>query len=46
MTSGKLGVDFIKTVVRTIYSTAIAAVIAIRLYPLGFFEKVYRSSNS
>ncbi|HXQ06568.1 MAG TPA: hypothetical protein VN831_17710, partial [Bradyrhizobium sp.] len=26
MTSGKLGVDFIKTVVRTIYSTAIAAV--------------------
>ncbi len=29
MTSGKLGVDFLKTVERTVYSTAIAAVIAI-----------------
>ncbi len=29
MTSGKLGVDFLKTVERTIYSTAIAAIIAI-----------------
>ena len=44
MTSGKLGVDFIKTVVRTIYSTAIAAVIAIPLgILLGSSEKVYRS---
>jgi len=28
MVDGKLGVDFLKTVMRTIYSTAIAAVIA------------------
>jgi len=42
--SGKLGVDFIKTVERTIYSTVIAAVIAIPLgILLGSSEKVYRS---
>lgn len=42
--SGKLGFDFWKTVERTFYATAIAAVIAI---PLGVFlganERVYRS---
>ena len=44
MTSGKLGLDFVKTVERTIYSTAIAAVIAIPLgILLGSSEKVYRS---
>jgi len=44
MTSGKLGVDFLKTVERTIYSTAIAAVIAIPFgILLGSSEKVYRS---
>ena len=44
MTSGKLGVDFIKTVERTVYSTAIAAVIAIPLgILLGSSEKLYRS---
>ena len=44
MTSGKLGLDFIKTVERTIYSTAIAAVIALPLgILLGSSEKVYRS---
>ncbi len=44
MTSGKLGVDFIKTVERTIYSTVIAAVIAIPLgILLGSSERVYRS---
>ncbi len=44
MTSGKLGLDFLKTVERTIYSTAIAAVIAIPLgILLGSSEKVYRS---
>ena len=44
MTSGKLGADFFKTVERTIYSTAIAAVIAIPLgILLGSSEKVYRS---
>jgi ABC-type nitrate/sulfonate/bicarbonate transport system permease component len=44
MTSGKLGFDFIKTVERTIYSTAIAAVIAIPLgILLGSSEKLYRS---
>ena len=44
MTSGKLGVDFLKTVERTIYSTAIAAVIAIPLgILLGSSEKIYRS---
>jgi NitT/TauT family transport system permease protein len=44
MASGKLGVDFIKTVDRTLYSTVIAAVIAIPLgILLGSSEKVYRS---
>jgi NitT/TauT family transport system permease protein len=44
MTSGKLGADFLKTVGRTIYSTAIAAIIAIPLgILLGSSEKVYRS---
>src|SRR5260370_31746821 len=44
MTSGKLGLDFFKTVERTIYSTAIAAAIAIPLgILLGSSEKVYRS---
>ncbi len=44
MVDGKLGVDFAKTVMRTIYSTAIAAVIAIPLgILLGSSEKLYRS---
>jgi NitT/TauT family transport system permease protein len=44
MTGGKLGLDFLKTVERTIYSTAIAAVIAIPLgILLGSSEKLYRS---
>src|SRR3954471_24982717 len=44
MLSGKLGVDFLKTVMRTISSTAIAAVIAIPLgILLGSSEKLYRS---
>jgi len=44
MTSGKLGADFLKTVERTIYSTAIAAVIAIPLgILLGSSERLYRS---
>ena len=44
MTSGKLGADFLKTIERTISSTAIAAVIAIPLgILLGSSEKVYRS---
>ncbi len=44
MTSGKLGADFFKTVERTIFSTAIASVIAIPLgILLGSSEKVYRS---
>ena len=44
MANGKLGADFLKTVERTIYSTAIAAVIAIPLgILLGSSEKVYRS---
>ncbi len=44
MTSGKLGMDFIKTVERTIASTAIAAVIAIPFgILLGSSEKLYRS---
>jgi ABC-type nitrate/sulfonate/bicarbonate transport system permease component len=44
MTSGKLGLDFLKTVERTVYSTAIAAVIAIPLgILLGSSEKLYRS---
>src|SRR5258708_13091167 len=47
MTSGKLGLDFLKTVERTIYSTAIAAVIAIPLgILLGSSAKVYRSVDS
>ncbi len=44
MNGGKLGIDFIQTVHRTVVSIAIAAVIAI---PLGIFlgssEKLYRS---
>jgi NitT/TauT family transport system permease protein len=44
MNGGKLGIDFIQTVNRTVISIAIAAVIAI---PLGIFlgssEKLYRS---
>jgi ABC-type nitrate/sulfonate/bicarbonate transport system permease component len=44
MTSGKLGVDFVKTVERTIAATAIAAVIAIPFgILLGSSEKLYRS---
>src|SRR5258705_2839951 len=44
MTSGKLGADFLKTIERTISSTAIAAVIAIPLgILLGSSAKVYRS---
>jgi ABC-type nitrate/sulfonate/bicarbonate transport system permease component len=44
MAGGKLEADFIKTVMRTITSTAIAAVIAIPLgILLGSSEKVYRS---
>jgi NitT/TauT family transport system permease protein len=44
MTGGKLGLDFLKTVERTIYSTAIAAVIAIPLgILLGSSERLYRS---
>lgn len=44
MTSGKLGVDFLKTVERTIYATVIAAVIAVPLgILLGSSEKLYRS---
>jgi NitT/TauT family transport system permease protein len=44
MHSGKLGVDFVRTVARTTISTAIAAVIAIPLgILLGSSEKVYRS---
>src|SRR5258706_15523704 len=44
MAGGKLGLDFLKTVERTIYSTAIAAVIAIPLgILLGSSEKLYRS---
>ncbi|OPY96552.1 taurine ABC transporter permease [Bradyrhizobium sacchari] len=44
MYSGKLGVDFARTVIRTITSTAIAAVIAIPLgIVLGSSEKIYRS---
>jgi ABC-type nitrate/sulfonate/bicarbonate transport system permease component len=44
MTSGKLGVDFLKKIERTTYSTAIAAEIAIPLgILLGSSEKVYRS---
>jgi ABC-type nitrate/sulfonate/bicarbonate transport system permease component len=44
MFHGKLGIDFLKTVERTIYSTVIAAVIAIPLgILLGSSEKLYRS---
>jgi len=44
MTSGKLGLDFVKTVERTIAANAIAAVIAIPLgILLGSSEKLYRS---
>ena len=44
MFHGKLGIDFLKTVERTIYSTIIAAVIAIPLgILLGSSEKLYRS---
>src|SRR5215470_9946245 len=44
LAGGKLGADFLKTVMRTITSTAIAAVIAIPLgILLGSSEKVYRS---
>jgi ABC-type nitrate/sulfonate/bicarbonate transport system permease component len=44
MTGGKLGGDFLKTVERTVYSTAIASVIAIPLgVLLGSSEKLYRS---
>jgi ABC-type nitrate/sulfonate/bicarbonate transport system permease component len=44
MSSGKLGVDFVKTVERTIAATAIAAVIAIPMgILLGSSEKLYRS---
>ena len=44
MTSGKLGLDFLKTVERTILATLIAAAIAIPLgILLGASEKVYRS---
>lgn len=44
MTGGALGVDFVKTVWRTIISTAIAAVIAIPLgILLGSWERLYRS---
>src|SRR6195952_4954412 len=43
MTSGKLGLDFLKTVERTIYSTAIAAAIAIPMGTLlGSSEKISR----
>ena len=44
MTKGKLGSDFMHTVERTVYATAIAAVIAIplRIF-LGASEKLYRS---
>jgi ABC-type nitrate/sulfonate/bicarbonate transport system permease component len=44
MASGKLGVDFLKTVERTISATVIAAAIAIPLgILLGSSEKLYRS---
>ena len=44
MVGGKLGTDFIQTVLRTTYATAIAAVIAIPLgIVLGSSEKLYRS---
>ena len=44
MSSGKLGQDFLRTVERTLWSTAIAAVIAIPLgIVLGSSERLYRS---
>jgi NitT/TauT family transport system permease protein len=44
MFHGKLGVDFIKTVERTIYSTIIAAIVAIPFgILLGSSERLYRS---
>jgi NitT/TauT family transport system permease protein len=44
MSGGKLGIDFVKTVERTISATAIAAVIAIPMgILLGSSEKLYRS---
>ena len=44
MTSGKLGLDFLRTFERTIWSTLIAAVIAIPLgIVLGSAERLYRS---
>src|SRR6202047_3466960 len=44
MFHGKLGIDFLKTVERTVYSTIIAALIAIPLgILLGSSEKLYRS---
>ena len=44
MLQGKLGADFIKTVLRTTYATLIAAAIAIPLgIMLGSSEKLYRS---
>lgn len=44
MLHGKLGADFVKTVLRTTYSTLIAAAIAIPLgILLGSSEKLYRS---
>lgn len=44
MTGGKLGIDFIQTVKRTVVATGIAAVIAIPLgIVLGAAERLYRS---
>ncbi|WP_441240748.1 ABC transporter permease [Tardiphaga sp. 768_D3_N2_1] len=44
MSNGKLGIDFVKTVQRTIYSTVIAAIVAIPLgILLGSSERLYRS---
>jgi NitT/TauT family transport system permease protein len=44
MSSGKLGIDFFKTLERTVWSTLIAAVIAIPLgIVLGSAERLYRS---
>lgn len=44
MTGGKLGIDFIQTVKRTVVATSIAAIIAIPLgIVLGAAERLYRS---
>lgn len=44
MTGGKLGIDFIQTVKRTVVATGIAAIIAIPLgIVLGAAERLYRS---